>query len=162
MQEAVFVVIKVMIQLLYMKKLSLYLLLTIIAIPFFAHAANVTNPTENEQSVTHMTCVKSADKKRDLVMTPARKIYVEESSALTAHTKMRLESIKWHIDSIYNTESKKIYKEHSEEQLKIQNKISAVRITAQSTWKAESGLCDFAYKKDQSTETDKKKKSKNS
>lgn len=162
MQEAVFVVIKVMIQLLYMKKLSLYLLLSTMAIPFFTYATNTSNQNENDNDLRHEICLKSADQKRDSLMIPARKIYTEESSTLTSRTKKKLESIKWHIDSIYDTESKKIYKEHSEELLKIQNKISAVRITAQSTWKAESGLCDFAYKKDQSTETDKKKKTKNS
>lgn len=130
-----------------MKKLSLYLLLSTMAIPFFTYAANTSSPEENDNDIRYELCIKSAEQKRDSLMIPARKIYAEESGTLTARTKKKLESIKWHIDSIYNTESKKIYKEHSEELLKIQNKISAVRITAQSTWKAESALCDFANKK---------------
>lgn len=138
-----------MIQLLHMKKLSLYLLISTIAIPFFTYAANTSNPKESDNNIRYEACLKNADQKHDSLMTPARKIYVEESSALTSRTKKKLESIKWHIDSIYNTESRKIYKEHSEELLKIQNNISAVRITAQSTWKAERSLCDFTNKKEQ-------------
>lgn len=138
-----------MVQLVYMKKLRSYIFLFTVTLPFFAHAAALPAATENEESLIYKACIKNAEQKRDMAMTPARKIYVAESAALTSYTKNRLEVIKWHIDSIYKTESKEIYREHAEELTKIQNKISAVRMTAQSTWKAESSLCDFANKKEQ-------------
>ena len=140
-----------------MKKIYFYSLICFIFSPLFA-SAKTTVEAPQEREVTYQPCKKAAIAKKEKTMSPVLKAYVASSEAINEQTKRDYDSIKWYMETTYDSEAKKIEERRSESMSAINAKVTKARLIAQTTWKAEDALCEFAYAStnDRKAKSDKK------
>lgn len=136
-----------------MRKASIFTLLFSITFPLYTNTFALEMTTSNDYKV----CKEQALLTRENTLDPARKTYLSDSLTITNDAKSKLDSIKWYTNSLYKTEASKIENDRSKKMSFVNEKIAKIRITAQSTWKAEDALCEFNFKKSKEASTKKTK-----